>query len=141
MYKVFVRILITVTVVQFCFPQTDAVKIRVGLYNYIPDLNGDKLQSYKKLVEEGFASDSYTVEAVVDGNKYSPYGKLDEYLVNFDLIEIDTATLAQVAQKGLIKEVHDIYIYLKTCYQRLWKLLRSMVSSMDIPHWPVVIFS
>ena len=110
MYKVIVRILITVTVAQFCFPQTDAVKIRVGLYNHIPDLGEDELQSYKELVEKGFASGSHTVEAVVDGNKYSPYGKLDEYLVNFDLIEIDTATLAQVAQKGLIKEVHDIYI-------------------------------
>ena len=80
------------------------LKIRVGLYNSIPDLNGDKLVSYKKMVENEFRQYclengvDFEVDAVVDESKYNPYaGKkaLEKHLTDgsFDMLEIDTATL------------------------------------------------
>lgn len=68
---------IAATVTWFCFLKVDAVTIRVGLYNSIPDVAGDGLQLYKELVEGGH---QYTVEAVVDEKDYYPYGNLEEYL-------------------------------------------------------------
>ena len=53
MQNLLVLSVITATVARFCFLQVGAVKIRVGLYNSIPDLAGDGLQSYKELVEGG----------------------------------------------------------------------------------------
>ena len=75
-----------------------AVNLKVGLYNEIPDLQGDGLATYKAMVEEGFNSNDHTVDAIVDPAVYSPYGDLKYYLElgGFDLIEIDTANLMDI---------------------------------------------
>ena len=85
-----------------------AVQLKVGIYNDIPDLNNDQLASYKNLIESGFNNQDHTVDAVVNPSQYSPYdGNLDNYLSadGFDLIEMDTADLNSVYEKGLIMEV------------------------------------
>ena len=85
-----------------------AVQLKVGIYNEIPDLNNDQLASYKNLIESGFNNQDHTVDAVVNPSQYSPYcGNLENYLSadGFDLIEIDTADLHSVYEKGLIIEV------------------------------------
>ena len=74
------------------------VTLKVGIYNSIPDLQGDGFASYKSMIEEGFNSNDHTVDAIVDPNVYSPYGDLKKYLEQdgFDLIEIDTANLLDI---------------------------------------------
>ena len=77
-----------------------AVQIKVGIYNYIPDLNNDGLQAYKEMIENDFKLYCETnllitdcsVEAVVNSSVYDPYGDLADYLENqgFDILEIDT---------------------------------------------------
>jgi len=42
---------VAATVTWFCFLKVDAVTICVGLYNSIPDVAGDGLQSYKELLK------------------------------------------------------------------------------------------
>lgn len=84
-----------------------AVQLRVGLYNEIPDLQRDKLATYKSMVETSFNTSEHTVEAVVDTTTYSPYSSnLREYLNNFDLIEIDTVSLATI--KGSLMDIREI---------------------------------
>lgn len=76
------------------------VQLKVGLYNSIPDLQGDGFTTLKNMVQQGFNDEVHTVDAVVDENQYSPYGNLNSYLDgDFDLIEIDTANLLDVISK------------------------------------------
>lgn len=86
---------------------TLALELKVGLYNEIPDLGGDKLESYKQMVEEGFTE--ATVNAVVNTSLYNvyDYDALKEYLTvgNFDLIEIDTSTLGQLVSDDLVVQI------------------------------------
>lgn len=87
-----------------------AVDLRVGVYNYIPDLNNDGLASYKNLIQNGFQSfaEGNTVDAVVDKEDYDPYGNLTEFLSpdsshsGFDFIELDTSTLREAVDKDLV---------------------------------------
>ena len=82
-------ILITQVVVE-------SATIYVALYNSIPDLNEDHLDSYKKLVESEFkeyCNDKHDVMVVVD-EEYDPYSSdLKKYLKSFDIIEIDAVKL------------------------------------------------
>ena len=72
-------------------------ELKVGLYNSFPDLQND---DFTTLVEQGFNNVYHTVNAVVDKTEYSPYGDLDSYLDgDFDLIEIDTASLLSIVNK------------------------------------------
>lgn len=82
------------------------VKLKVGIYNQIPDLNGDGLKSYKDLIEDGFNNDDHSINAVVNDD-YNPYGNLKEFLSadGFDLIEMDTANLKEVVDNDLVIEV------------------------------------
>ncbi len=86
-----------------------ANQLKVGLYNEIPDLGGDELASYKSMIEDGFSRNSpgNMVDAVVDKAQYTPYGDLKKYLEEdeFDLLEIDTATLSQLVEDNLVLEV------------------------------------
>ena len=74
----------------------ESATISVALYNYIPDLNDDGLDSYKNLVESEFrkiCNDKHDVVIVVDG-EYDPYSSnLKKYLRTFDILEIDTVKL------------------------------------------------
>ena len=74
----------------------ESATIFVALYNYIPDLNEDRLNSYKNLVEIEFeksCKDKHKVQVVVD-EKYDPYSSdLKKYLRTFDIIEIDAVKL------------------------------------------------
>ena len=102
-----------------------AVHIRVGIYNEIPDLNNDKLASYKNMIESGFNVATHKVDAVVDTAQYSPYGDLNAYLAadGFDLIEMDTADLQSVVSNDLIMEIPTGLPY---------NLLQSSVSAVTI---------
>ena len=89
-----------------CFT-TASINLKVGLYNSIPDLQGDNLTSYKLMVEKGFNNDDHTVNAVVNEDDYSPYGPLKKYLNrDFDLIEIDTANLLSILD--LIVDINGV---------------------------------
>ena len=86
---------------------TASINLKVGLYNSIPDLRGDKLASYKSMVEKGFNNDDHTVNAVVNEDDYSPYGPIQDYLNgDFDLIEIDTADLLSILD--LIIDINEV---------------------------------
>ena len=89
---------------------SSAVRLKVGIYNEIPDLGNDGLVSYKNMIQNGFNDDDHEVDAVVDASQYSPYENLNDYLSadGFDLIEIDTATLQQVVEDGLVKEITSL---------------------------------
>ena len=84
-----------------------AVKLKVGIYNEIPDLANDGLASHKAMIEGGFNTDDHTVDAVVDKDQYSPYGILTDYLSEdgLDLIEMDTANLREVVERDLLIEI------------------------------------
>lgn len=77
------------------------VQLKVGLYNSIPDLQGDGLTTLKNMVEEDFNNADWTVNAVIDPIHYSPYAAdLNNYLDgDFDMIEIDTASLLDIKDK------------------------------------------
>ena len=74
----------------------ESATISVALYNSIPDLNGDSLNSYKNLVETEFEKSNdgeHKVLVVVD-SEYDPYSNdLKQYLETFDIIEIDAVNL------------------------------------------------
>lgn len=76
----------------------ESATISVALYNVIPDLNEDHLDSYKHLVESEFKKYSYdkhNVLVVVDG-EYDPYSSdLKKYLKTFDILEIDAVKLGR----------------------------------------------
>ena len=85
-----------------------AINLKVGIYNSIPDLQGDKLASYKSMIENGFNNDDHTVNAVVNENDYSPYEPVSEYLNgDFDLIEIDTVNLSSILH--LIVDINNVH--------------------------------
>ena len=75
-----------------------AVQLKVGLYNSIPDLQKDGFKSYEDMVENGYEYGDHSVDIIANPALYSPYGNLTRYLLeeDFDLIEIDTATLKSV---------------------------------------------
>ena len=93
------------------FISVQPAHIRVALYNSIPDLNQDQLNSYKEMVESEFryyCSDEHQVEVVVDSDVYDPYADdLGQYFQEFDLIEIDALTL------GKFIAMHSVYLYMK----------------------------
>eukprot|EP00800_Vazella_pourtalesii_P021734 TRINITY_DN81_c1_g1_i3.p1 TRINITY_DN81_c1_g1~~TRINITY_DN81_c1_g1_i3.p1 ORF type:complete len:437 (-),score=36.43 TRINITY_DN81_c1_g1_i3:1441-2751(-) len=103
------RISLVALLVLQTLSSTSAINLKVGIYNEIPDLGKDHLASYQKLIQDGFAaySQGNTVDAVVDKDLYSPYADLAPYLTadNFDLIEIDTATLGGLVRDGLVLEL------------------------------------
>ena len=75
----------------------EAAHIKVGIYNAIPDLNGDGLQSYKVMIQDEYKKlTGNTVDAVVSRTEYDPYSNnLRGYLNTFDILEIDTTTLGK----------------------------------------------
>ena len=83
----------------------ESATIFVALYNDIPDLNEDRLNSYKNLVEIEFeksCKDKHKVQVVVD-EKYDPYSSdLKKYLRTFDIIEIDAVKLGTQEALGSI---------------------------------------
>lgn len=87
----------------------EAAHIKVGIYNAIPDLNGDGLQSYKVMIQDEFTKlTGHTVDAVVSGKEYDPYSNnLPGYLNTFDILEIDTTTLDTLLP-GLIMETQEV---------------------------------
>ena len=75
----------------------EAAHIKVGIYNAIPDLNGDGLQSYKVMIQDEYKKlTGNTVDAAVSRTEYDPYSNnLRGYLNTFDILEIDTTTLGK----------------------------------------------
>ena len=97
----FHRLILCVELFLSCILTTQVVvesaTIYVALYNSIPDLNEDSLDSYKNLVESEFkeyCNDKHDVMVVVDEEYYNPYSDdLKKYLKSFDIIEIDAVKL------------------------------------------------
>lgn len=81
----------------------DAVELKLGVYNEIPDVNDDNLQSYKNMIETGYNNSDHTVNAVVNSS-YDPYGNLTKYIVDdsYDLLEIDTISLPDLVRNNLV---------------------------------------
>ena len=75
----------------------ETAEIKVGIYNAIPDLDDDGLESYKRMIEREFEDKTaHTVDAVVDPRDYNPYSEraeLEDFLDDFDVLEIDTTSL------------------------------------------------
>ena len=86
----------------------NTVQLKVGLYNYIPDLQNDGLASYKSMIEGGFNCHKYTVNVIVNKTLYSPYGNIRKYLEEdgFDLIEVDAISLLDI--KDLIIDIQNV---------------------------------
>ena len=74
-----------------------SITLKVGLYNYIPDLADDSLASYKDFIKSQWdvKGTGINLELIVNSTLYDPYGDLTEYLgdgeESFDLIETDMA--------------------------------------------------
>ena len=85
----------------------EKICLKVGLYNSIPDLGEDHLNSYKNLVVAEFkkiAPNVYLDVAV--GKRYVPYAEsLESYFTekHFDMLEIDMATKEML--EGKMKKV------------------------------------
>ena len=103
---------IAVALIVTCLAVANAIELKVGIYNSIPDVGGDDLASYKKLIEDGYTLEypSNTVDAVVNESLYDPYGDLADYLTDddFDILEIDTTSLPSLVEKGLIVPITDV---------------------------------
>ena len=86
----------------------NTVQLKVGLYNYIPDLQNDGLASYKSMIEDGFNCHKYTVNVIVNKTLYSPYGSIRKYLEEdcFDLIEVDAISLLDI--KDIIVDIQHV---------------------------------
>lgn len=83
------------------------VTLKVGIYNYIPDLNNDTLFSYQEMIEDGFNNENHQVIAVVNNSQYDPYGNLTKHIVEdgFDILEIDTLSLKELVDEDLVVEI------------------------------------
>lgn len=97
--------LVLVRLLSLC----SAGRLKVGVFNVIPDLNRDRLSSYENMIESGFneRSERYTVDIVVDPTQYSPYGNLQDHLSadGFDIIEMDTYNLRSVVKQDLVVQL------------------------------------
>jgi hypothetical protein len=84
-----------------------AIELTVGIYNEIPDLNGDNFTSYKNLIEGDFNNENHTVNVIVNKALYNPYGDLKKYLSpdGFDMIEMDMFRVKDVVDNDLIIEI------------------------------------
>ena len=91
-----------------------SITLRIGLYNYIPDLANDGLKSYRDFIKKQWDAEQtgINLDLIVDSSLYDPYGDLDEYLGDekgsFDLIETDTARKKELI--GLYSILHGITI-------------------------------
>ena len=96
-----------VFLVAFVGVVSATVTLKVGLYNYIPDLNNNGLQSYNAMIEDGFNSinENEQVDTIVDKLVYNPFGNLTKYILDdgFDLLEINLyISLKDLVDDGLL---------------------------------------
>lgn len=81
--------------------------LKIGLYNYLPDLADDQLESYRLFVKSKWIAKNpnIDVELHVNWKTYDPYGDLDVYLGDgdnsFDLIETDMVRAPELIGKVL----------------------------------------
>ena len=79
--------------------------MRVGLYNYIPDIGDDHFKSYVDFIQKRWdcLETGIKLELVTKRDKYDPYGNLDTFLGtgqdSFDLIEADMARSSELVGK------------------------------------------
>ena len=102
-----------VFLVAFVGVVSATVTLKVGLYNYIPDLNNNGLQSYNAMIEDGFNSinENEQVDTIVDKLVYNPFGNLTKYILDdgFDLLEINLyISLKDLVDDGLL--VPNVFI-------------------------------
>lgn len=78
------------------------ISLKVGLYNSIPDVGSDHLESYKQFVINQFklVQPSINLDVAI-GNKFDPYGSFDGYFSKdgFDLMEMDMDRLDDFKDK------------------------------------------
>lgn len=84
--------------------------LRVGLYNYIPDIGDDQLASYVNFIHNRWNALNTSVQLeLVTGKQYAPYGNLDTSLgtgpESFDLIETDMVRSSELI--GRVVEITE----------------------------------
>lgn len=119
-----------------------AADLKVGIYNAIPDIQGDNFATYKLMIEEGFNSGDHTVNAVVDYLVYDPYasdgvfrGYFEDDDSSFDLLEIDTARLNVV--DDLTMDVYDLNVALPV--DTLSAALQSVTIDAKVCGYPTLV--
>lgn len=81
------------------------VNLRIGLYNYIPDLADDQLQSYANYIKAKWDAlgTGTTIQLIVNSSVYDPYGDFNTYLGtgagSFDIIETDMVRSSELIGK------------------------------------------
>ena len=108
MQTILATLTLSMWIIWVSLTSNNTVQLKVGLYNYIPDLQNDGLASYKSMIEDGFNCHKYTVNVIVNKTLYSPYGNIRKYLEEdgFDLIEVDAISLLDI--KDLIMDIQHV---------------------------------
>ena len=84
--------------------------LKVGIYPCIPDLGNDELQGLKDFVKTEFEREHPDITVTVSTN-WDPYevdevgNNLSSKADSFDILEIDTVLLGELAKKGVLQEL------------------------------------
>ena len=84
--------------------------LKVGIYPWIPDLGNDNLQGLKDFVKTEFERENPDVTVTVSTN-WDPYNvdavgnNLSSKADSFDILEIDTVLLGEVADLGVLQKL------------------------------------
>ena len=89
------------------------VSLRVGIYPYMPDLNGDQLKGLKEFIEQEFEKQHPEIDLtpITDWNPYSVEDVVDCLTSkerddeSFDIVEMDTVLLGEVVDKGVVQRL------------------------------------
>ena len=86
------------------------VRLKVGIYPYIPDLNGDELKGLREFIKIEFEKQHPDIDLTVntDWNPYSVEkvaGYLSSHEESFDIVEMDTILLGEVVDKGVMQRL------------------------------------
>ena len=108
METIIATLTLSMWIIWVSLTSNNTVQLKVGLYNYVPDLQNDELASYKSMIEDGFNCHKYTVNVIVNKTLYSPYGSIRKYLEEdvFDLIKIETNSLLDI--EDLIMKIQQV---------------------------------
>ncbi|XP_057302677.1 uncharacterized protein LOC130636844 [Hydractinia symbiolongicarpus] len=99
------NVIIFVVLLSLTSCSNATVNLKIGLYNYIPDVAGNQLQSYANYIKTKWDAlgTGTTIQLVVDSSVYDPYGDLNTYLGSgagsFDIIETDMVRSSELIGK------------------------------------------
>ena len=86
------------------------VSLKVGIYPYIPDLNGDELKGLREFIKQEFEKEhpDINLTVITDWNPYSVEKVADclsSHAESFDIVEMDTVLLGEVVDKGVVQRL------------------------------------